>query len=392
MNYFSDFKDNVKLWPRKDVSIDNMIFRAHYRLTFVFILVCTVIVSSRQFVKEHISCISDAAVSQVINSFCFFSSTFTITRLHNDSLTVGTHVAHPGVGPYGPEDEVKYHAYYQWVPFVLFGQALLFYVPHLIWKKLENGRISNIVNNVNASPICTESDMTINGHEFYSNETLIKRQQLFEAIYTDRVRFKMNRDWAISLVACELLNALIIVLQIFMVDSFLRGRFMNLGPLWLKAEEDILETAFPKVTKCTFHKFGPSGSLQTHDALCVMSLNVINEKIYVILWFWFMILLCLTVVGIIWRLLTLALHPSVIFNKMVLREVNPGPLLKDKELEIIARSLPFSDWLFLYYLGKNMDGKMFRRTVSALMISLSSPLFNGKIDNTINEEFEDKTE
>ena len=45
-----------------------------------------------------------------------------------------------------------------------------------------------------------------------------------------------------------------------------------------------------QVTKCTFHKFGPSGTVQKFDGLCVLPLNIINEKIYVFLWFWFVIL------------------------------------------------------------------------------------------------------
>ena len=44
------------------------------------------------------------------------------------------------------------------------------------------------------------------------------------------------------------------------------------------------------MTKCTFHKFGPSGTVQKFDGLCVLPLNIINEKIYVFLWFWFVIL------------------------------------------------------------------------------------------------------
>ena len=30
--------------------------------------------------------------------------------------------------------------------------------------------------------------------------------------------------------------------------------------------EDPMARVFPKVTKCTFHKFGPSGTIQRHDA------------------------------------------------------------------------------------------------------------------------------
>lgn len=52
-----------------------------------------------------------------------------------------------------------------------------------------------------------------------------------------------------------------------------------------------------QVTKCIFHKYGPSGSIQQHDALCVMALNIIHEKIYTVLWFWFLILFIVSVLG-----------------------------------------------------------------------------------------------
>lgn len=48
-------------------------------------------------------------------------------------------MAHPGVGPYGfnSTEPIQRHAYYQWVPFVLFGQAIMFHLTHLVWKKFE---------------------------------------------------------------------------------------------------------------------------------------------------------------------------------------------------------------------------------------------------------------
>lgn len=59
---------------------------------------------------------------------------------HLNASQVDSHnLAHPGVGPMGinTDEPIKRHAYYQWVPFVLFGQAIMFYLPHLFWKKLE---------------------------------------------------------------------------------------------------------------------------------------------------------------------------------------------------------------------------------------------------------------
>ena len=40
---------------------------------------------------------------------------------------------------------------------------------------------------------------------------------------------------------------------------------------------------FPQVTKCSFFKYGSSDTLQTHDSICVLSINIMNEKIYVFL-------------------------------------------------------------------------------------------------------------
>ena len=40
---------------------------------------------------------------------------------------------------------------------------------------------------------------------------------------------------------------------------------------------DPISRVFPRVTKCIFNKFGPSGSVQRRDAMCVLPVNIINE-------------------------------------------------------------------------------------------------------------------
>jgi hypothetical protein len=56
-----------------------------------------------------------------------------------------------------------------------------------------------------------------------------------------------------------------------------------------------------RLTKCTFHKFGASGELEKHDALCILPLNIFNEKIYIFLWFWMLSLTALTSIVVFYR-------------------------------------------------------------------------------------------
>lgn len=90
---------------------------------------------------DAINCIADSAVpGHVMNTFCWITYTYTLPE--NQDKTIGTQVAHPGLGP--DVGEKKYHSYYQWVPFMLFFQGILFYLPHWMWKQWEEGKVRMI--------------------------------------------------------------------------------------------------------------------------------------------------------------------------------------------------------------------------------------------------------
>lgn len=89
-------------------------------------------------------------------------------------------IPHPGIGPVLPSDEIRHHAYYQWVPFVLFAQSICFYMPHLFWRKLEGGKIKNLVVGLQSILLSkyfqADEDLQINKtYVIYAKPTLDKK-------------------------------------------------------------------------------------------------------------------------------------------------------------------------------------------------------------------------
>ena len=46
---------------------------------------------------------------------------------------------------------------------------------------------------------------------------------------------------------------------------------------------DPMAAVFPRVAKCSFYKFGSSGTMQTHDTVCILPVNIMNEKVSICL-------------------------------------------------------------------------------------------------------------
>jgi len=362
---FSTVLSQSRLARIKLVTIDNSAFRVHYRLTFAMLLACTTLVCSRQYIGEHIRCIATGVPVHVVNTFCFFTTTYTVPGAN--------HSAHPGVGPVQWDSKPVRHAYYQWVPFVLFGQAILFYLPHLLWRTYEAGTIALLVNGLQRLYLKVDGDKDmVAGPRTITSEATRWTKMRGVMNHLDTVtRFRMNRNWAMMLIGCETLNLVNVVFQLKLMDRFLGGQFYSYGLHVFDDDGGPFDRVFPKMTKCDFHKFGPSGTIQTHDAMCVMALNIINEKIYAVLWFWFVaVLLPISVAALLWRVVQFALHSRESFNRLLLREASPGIRLDPVDLSTIAKQTTYSDWLFMYYLSGNMDGTVFRDLIHSFATGL----------------------
>jgi hypothetical protein len=373
---FESVVENVP-FKKKEVIIDSFVSKLYYRASFAVLLTSTILVCSRQYVGEHIRCVADHGLPiHVINTYCFFTTTFTVIKHVNQSALHNGVVPHLGVGPYVEnKDAVKQHAYYQWVPFMLFLQALMFYAPHYYWRNQEGGRMKALVKGLEHAYLSlNKQDLKLEcGVTILSKKNARQKIALIRNAFIQRK--DINKSWTRDFVLAEIITAVTLGVQIYVTDIFLGGAFLTLGRDVLKAvdtsEVSPLDLVFPKVTKCSFRKYGPSGSLQLHDALCVMALNVVNEKIYVFFWFWIVILCVATLAALLWRILTVILHARcLLFNRTVFGFANPQ-VLDLWSLITVTKECHFSDWLFLYYLAKNLDGFVFREVFLSAAVEVS---------------------
>ena len=118
---------------------------------------------------------------------------------------------------------------------------------------------------------------------------------------------------------------------------------------------------FPRMTKCTFHKFGTSGNIEKHDALCILPLNIVNEKIYVFLWFWFILLAVVSGLALLYRLAVVLGSQARMYLLRAQARLAPR-----NEVELVARKCQIGDWFVLLLLGKNIDPLVYKELICDL--------------------------
>ncbi|XP_069172633.1 innexin inx2-like [Procambarus clarkii] len=350
---FTLFRSLRQLIHLDKISIDNVIFLLHYKVTMVLLVAFSVLVTQKQYFGDPIDCMVDWLDSHMIDQYCWIQSTYTIPALA--AGVVGKEVSHPGVAnpdasgrnrawAGGEQYAIRHHKYYQWVVLFLFLQAGMFYVPRFIWKRLEGGRVSGLVAELNLPAL--------------SHDRRRERTK-FVIEYFDHY-FHHHNVYAYQFFLCELLNFVNVVGQMYFTDKFLGFGFAKYGPRVLSYIQDSMkgvdpmEEIFPKVAKCTFHNFGPSGTIMRHDALCVLPLNILNQKIFVFLWFWFVTVAVISTLGLVYRLATFT--PTV--RHMLLR--SRSRLASSEKVKAISQRCYIGDWFLLYMIAKNMDPFTFK--------------------------------
>ena len=138
-----------------------------------------------------------------MDTYCWIHGTFSITNMWAGEK--GVDVPHPGVAPGSGGEDYVYHRYYQWVCYVLFLQAGLFYVPRFLWKSVEAGRMNMLVA------------------EMFEPKMVVNKERRSERIATIVKYIQIHRGqhsfYFMKFLACEVLNFVNVLSQMFLMDK-----------------------------------------------------------------------------------------------------------------------------------------------------------------------------
>jgi len=228
--------------------------------------------------------------------------------IKNNNLCFNSSVEYIHSGIMIPEDGAVlhqthyWHRYYQYIPIILFLQAVFFYLPHYIWKTWENGMISSICKNLHDNRFSPADYINSNHH-------------LIEYLHNS---FTLYKSLVYKYYFCQLLLLVNLAIQIISLNTIFNNQFITYGIdvfHYIFIDKDIyglrgatfntndlnnpMDFVFPKVTGCTVQTLSAVGLVpDTSQYLCVLPLNILHDKFFLILWFWFLILAILTMIQI----------------------------------------------------------------------------------------------
>ncbi|VDM42777.1 unnamed protein product [Toxocara canis] len=286
--------------------LDDFVDRLHFVRTVTLLVLCAMFVGMKQHFGQPIQCMLPAHLDRKLHDslalggswtsyaqyFCFVENTYRLT--YNRTVP-------------GTQDRISIKQssgievnYYQWVPYFFAIQALCFYIPSWIWHLLQQYGMLDI-------KAIVDEAVSIRG-EIKMEQRTKKLDKVVQFIrgsfeYRDKLQQSVsclgvltpNRFGFFSTVAY--LATKLIWLTNDIVQLIVISRFLNINDFtWALQPSKLITTVtdssspatlhyFPRVTFCDMERY-TLGHVEVDTFQCVLMLNVINEKLFIMLWFW----------------------------------------------------------------------------------------------------------
>uniref|UniRef100_A0A914MVJ6 Innexin n=1 Tax=Meloidogyne incognita TaxID=6306 RepID=A0A914MVJ6_MELIC len=275
----------VKIVGPVKVQLDDFVDRLCYKATSTLLFVFALLTTIDTFGKP-INCMVPAEFTEIWSNF-----------VHQYCFVTGTYVKNYDAD--GVMEKV-FVGYYQWVPFVLVLQAVTMYLPYLFWDFCQSWSTDVDFSHINS--LCAKArtdeaaNRTVHLDKAAKQIYQVAKHRGFHGIGFGAVYFYL---------VFKFCNSVVIVSQIIFLAVFCGKNDLLWGIKF--AGEMVAGNSlywdkfgyFPRVAYCSFGRdfLGSSSGNLVQEARCTLGFNVINEKIFLILFFWFFFLYVLTLVN-----------------------------------------------------------------------------------------------
>uniref|UniRef100_A0A914HEB0 Innexin n=1 Tax=Globodera rostochiensis TaxID=31243 RepID=A0A914HEB0_GLORO len=296
---------------KKSRENDDWVDRFVYWVSPCVIILLAVIIGAKQFVGQPIQCWAPNEFKgqwmSYAESYCFVENTYFVSMREQFPMRE-------------IDREQREIIYYQWMSFLLFGQALLLMAPKFLWEAFnwKSGLNINVLvrkahtrNKAGTREAMEEASRQLGTciHGVLQQNARAKAQLDFSSSFgrlvPDHVDWKSVRPThsfvSFHYILFKLLNLCSALVQLYLLNCFMVPanytywgfdvlRDLMAGRDWSRSG------LFPRVTFCDF-KIRQAAQHLPHQRFtlqCVIMINMFNEKVFIFLWFWLLGIVLLT--------------------------------------------------------------------------------------------------
>ena len=408
--------ENYNKKPKIKIISGDFVDRLHGSITISFLFVLLVLVIFKQAIYSNIICWFPLPANyflpvfvnfirgEYLNQFCWINSTYLIPdQYESDNYDLDDHTKTP-------------RPYYQFIMFILIGQMLMFHIPSLIWQILTSNtkgymkkllQISSTVNIQNSNKAVEEflkifkplrkskvikraksgtSKSNNEDEHLASSEksdgikmvrfeiTEIDSIDESQEIEQDKVKQKTFKvinplkGLTMKYFVLKILNLINVVAQMFILNEIFGGHFLDYGlryasKLWNGKNPLLMTKEFPIFTLCDALIHEPNRKVHHHTIQCILTMNVLFEKFYVLVYFWYIVLVILTFFNITSWLYEISFSSKAHFlfkylkiQSKMLNENESLPKLNYCDVENFQKTYLGIDGLVMLLIIKNVVG------------------------------------
>ena len=385
---FDGLLDRLKPDP---INIDNLNFKLHSKLSVGTFISASAVSMLTSYFGTEIKCFGSN--KDFVESNCWLHGSYHIgNTLLDAAINRGETCFSPSPNQIlvngervGGDSEQSDTSYYIWVSWMLLINAALFILPNQLWRYLEGGMMQRFsLNNDRDQREDSDEDNDVEATDLRSNGARSDAENF------TRVSVNAKKTYFWKFIAMECLNLAIVIVNFFVIDTFLDGKFHNYGMEVFKyatgnkeeqefqgkseTHADVINpmcNLFPTMVSCPTKTGAVNGGVDSTSDLCILSQNLVNQIIYTILWCWFMILFLSNGLMIIYRIIIIinvadARGTSLrLLMKTSNEKKNPMNNLIDATER--QNKLKIGEWFLLAQIGQNSNHHYFRDVMEVVV-------------------------